>query len=141
MARAKPKDASEHHGAFGRMRLQYEGVWTRGNGAKAHRFEFTCHHGYRWQKTAAAKIEHHLISVGYEIASSIDKNDATGRPSSRSRVYRRGVDEVHIAGWIDRDGTEHVYRVEHYWNGIAGDDRRPRITLDQVISAMSWGCA
>lgn len=132
--------ASEHKGAFGRMRLKHKGVWTRGNGANYHRYEFACYQGYGWQKTAAAKIERHLGEAGYEIAESTDTNDGTGRPSWRKRIYRRDVDEVQVSSNLDYDGGERVTRVDHYPDGTAGDRRRPGITISDVISAMSWGC-
>lgn len=138
--RAKPKNASEHHGAFGRMRLRYEGELARGNGARFHRFEIACHQGFRWQATAAGKIERLLTAADYEIVETVDKNDATSRPSWRSRVYRRGIDEIRVSSHLDRDGGERVHRVDHYQNGTAGDERRPRISISDVISAMSWGC-
>lgn len=139
--RPKPKNASEHHGAFGRMRLRYEGEWMRNNGARFHRFEMGCHHGYRWHDTAADKIQRHLGEAGYETVESADKNDGTGTPSWRLSIYRRGSDEIRVFSNLTRDGRERVIHVDHYPDGTAGDDRRPRITISDVISAMSWGCA
>ncbi len=72
--RPKPKNASEHHGAFGRMRLRFEGVLETGRGARLHRFEFGCQ-GYRWQRTAADKIARHLGAAGYDVVSSVDTPD------------------------------------------------------------------
>ena len=139
--RPKPKDASEHHGAFGRMRLRFEGILETGRGARLHRFEFGCHQGYRWPKTAADKIARYLGAVGYEVVSSVDTPDNTGTSGSRRRIHRRGIDEVQVSIWYDRDGGERVHRVDHFPDGTAGDGRRSGITIDQIISAMSWGCA
>lgn len=139
--RSKPRDVSEHHGAFGRMRLRFDGILTTGCGARLHRFEFRRYQGSRWERTAAEKIARHLGDGGYTLVSSIDTPDNTGTSGSRRRIYRRGTDEVQVSSWYDKDGGERVNRVEHFPAGTAGDDRRPRITIDQVISAMSWGCA
>lgn len=136
--RAKPKNPSEHHGAFGRMRLRYEGLLERGNGARHHRFEIGCHQGYAWSRTALGKLRTHLAAAGYEPVDTAH----SGGNHDRTHVFRRGVDEVRVVtfGTGPHEPTERVYRVDHYPDGTAGDGRN-RLTIGDIINAMSWGMA
>lgn len=140
--RPKPKNPSEHHGAFGRMRLSYDGILTRDNGARHHRFEMRCHHGYRWSKTALGKIRTHLAAAGYEPAPTDERLDNTGAVHRRIYVFRRGVDEVRVDALAASrfQPEESVQRVDHYEDGTAGDGRN-RLTLGDIVNAMSWGMA
>lgn len=135
--RPKPKDASEHHGAFGRMRLRYDGLWGKnGTGARYHRFEIRSLWD-KWCRTALGKLRSLLTAAGYE-----EDQPVTGDGLRDSLyVFRRGEDEVRIFAYArtDHEPLERVYRVEHFPNGTKGDDRRPRVTIEQVIHAMSWG--
>lgn len=140
--RPKPKNASEHHGAFGRMRLRYDGLLTCGNGATHHRFEFHCYQGYRWSRTALGKIRTHLAVTGYEPGGTSERLDNAGNVWDRTYVFRRGVDEVRVSASAasQHDPEERVHRVDHYPDGTAGDGRN-RLTLGDIIGAMSWGMA
>jgi hypothetical protein len=139
--RPKPKNASEHHGAFGRMRLRYEGLLERGNGARHHRFEFR-HLCDRWPRTALGKLRTHLAAAGYEPGDTTERLDNAGVVWDRTYVFRRGVDEVRVSayGTGPHNPEERVHRVDHYPDGTAGDGRN-RLTIGDVINAMSWGMA
>lgn len=138
--RKKPRDASEHHGAFGRMRLHYDGLLTTGNGSRLHRFEFRSM-WHRWPRTALGKIRTLMAEAGYEAGETRERIDNAGNVHDRTYVFLRGEDEVRVFayGTSTYEKEERVHRVEHFPNGTKGDDRRPGITINQVISAMSWG--
>ena len=140
--RPKPKNPSEHHGAFGRMRLRYEGLLERGNGARHHRFEMGCHQGYAWSRTALGKLRTHLAAAGYEPVGTDERRDNAGAVWDRTYVFRRGEDEVRVSayGTSAHNPEERVHRVDHYPDGTAGDGRN-RLTIGDVINAMSWGMA
>lgn len=135
----KPKDASRHHGAFGRMRLRHDGRITRGNGAVYHHFEMTNKHS-RWATNGLGKLRAHLTRDGYEEVGSDERLDNQGVPHARTHVFRKGDDEVRIDTFLTgpAGGTEHVRSVAHFPDGTAGDGRN-RLTLGQIASAMSWG--
>jgi len=138
--RPKPRKASEHHGAFGRMRLQFDGILTRDNGARHHRFVFNCHQGYRWQYTALGKIRTHLAAAGYEEVAADPPVEKPARMEHLIRVFRRGEDEVRVDTFTTFADEECVRRVDHYEDGTAGDGRN-RLSIGDVINAMSWGMA
>lgn len=137
--RAKPKNPSPHHGAFGRMRLRYDGLLTRDNGALLHRFEMSDMHG-RWTRTALGKLRAHLGERGYEQVQVKETKDNLGDVSSRIYVFRNGSDEVQARTYAEGrfEKEERVHTVEHYPDGPSGDGRL-RVTLGQIISAMCWG--
>lgn len=139
MSRLKPKDASEHHAALLKMRMRYDGDWTLNNGARFHRF------AYRQEspRTAIGKLHALFTEQGYRPGETRDVTLTTGQVWSRKYSYLRGNEVVRIHAYTTSASnlSEYVQHLDHFEEGMAGDPSRARISIDQLVNAMSWGCA
>ncbi len=141
MSRLKADNRSEHHGILRQMRLKYEGEWTLNNGSRFHRFEFRNMHN-RWPQTALGKLKSYLGAAGFVPGDTNELIDNNGRIWHRTYAFSRGEEQIriHAYGASLHQPEERVERVDHFPHGTAGDGRSG-VTVDQIINAMSWGCA